>query len=582
MRSSHRVAIVTIALLVAPATAFAQKDKFVEGLVALTEALSGTYGDEGARVRSALDATARALTEWDTSIRDGEQVLASKLPTASPQNALEMHTTLAAWYLERGRMSEAAREFEAAIRIAPERPALHLFQGLAHQAANEPAEAARALHRAWELDPDDPVKAYLAAEQAFKNNRAEDATKPLAVLSAAVRRIAAQQRPPGAAPFIEIALVQDEASSTPLFGPAAYQQGYASLERSSHLDAVTALRSAASTDPLVTPAPSARMTRGAAALRDGRIADAASEFAAEIAAEPKGSEAHRMLGVTSWAMGEYEKSIEYLEHATRLNPDDERVRLTLARVFAEAGQPARAEQTLVETVRRLPSSALAHWRLGRLYGSADRSQDAAAELEAAARLSALAGKAQLYREIGALYLRESNADGAVQAFSKLVRITPNDGSAHRQRGQALLLQGHQDEAFLEFVAALLAAPEDWEAFLAIGQMHLAAGRYPDAMLVLERAVALNGNSAEARYALGTALVRAGQTEAGTGQLAEFQRLQAQDVEERRRRIDVAVLKLEAGTRTREGAHEQAVTLWQEVIAAQPDVASNHAGLAASL
>ena len=120
-----------------------------------------------------------------------------------------------------------------------------------------------------------------------------------------------------------------------------------------------------------------------------------------------------MLGVTYWATGEYEKSIEQFENAIRLNPVDERARLTLARVFAEAGEPARAQQMLMEAVRRLPSSALAHMRLGRLHASADRNQEAIGELEAAARLSALAGKAQLYREIGSLYLRESNPDGAV-------------------------------------------------------------------------------------------------------------------------------------------------------------------------
>jgi tetratricopeptide (TPR) repeat protein len=582
VRSSLRVAVVLTALLAVPLTAFAQKQRLVEGLVALTDALAGTYGDEGAQVRAALDAIDRASAEWDRFRRDAEQTLASKLPTASSQTALQMHAEMAALYLEQGRPSDAAREFQAASRLAPERPALYLFQGLAHDAANEPLEALQAFRRAWELDPDDPVKAYLVAGHALRRDPAEDATKPLATLSAAVRRIAAQETQPKANPFIDVALVQDEAANTPLFGPAAYQNGYALIERSAYLDAVTALRSASSTDRLVTAAPSPRMTQGAAALRDGRVAEATSEFGAEIAAEPKSSEAYRMLGVTYWATGEYEKSIEQFENAIRLNPVDERARLTLARVFAEAGEPARAQQMLMEAVRRLPSSALAHMRLGRLHASADRNQEAIGELEAAARLSALAGKAQLYREIGSLYLRESNPDGAVQAFSTLVRIAPNDALAHRQRGQALALQGHMDEAFVEFAAALLVSPEDSEAFLAIGQMHLAAERYPDAMLVLERAVALNGGSAEARYALGTALLRSGQQEAGTKQLAEFQRLQTQAVEERRRQIDVAVLKLEAGTRTSEGAHEQAVALWQTIVAAQPDAASSYVSLAAAL
>jgi tetratricopeptide (TPR) repeat protein len=582
VRPSLPVAIVTTTLLAAPSAAFAQKDSFVEALVALTTALSGTYGDEGAHVRTALDTAARALAEWDRFLRESEETVSSRLPTASLQNALEMHTTMGALYLERGRLGDALREFQAASRIAPERPALHLFQGLAHDAANQAREATDAYRRAWELDPDDPVKAYLAAEHFLRDGRTEDATKPVATLSAAVRLITAQERPPKGAPFIQLSLVQDEASPTPLFGPAAYQQGYAFIGKAAYPDALMALRSAASGDRLVTSAPSPRMTQGAAALRDGRPAEATSHFAAEMTAQPQSSEAHRLSGVAYWATAEYDKSIGHLEDAIRLNTGDERARVTLARVLAEAGHPSRAEQTLVDAIRVLPSSALARWQLGRLYASTGRNQEAIVELESAARLSAFAGKAQVYRELGRLYRRESNADAVVEALSRLLRIAPNDASAHLERGQALLLLGRQDDAFVDFVAALLASPQAPEAYLAIGQVHLAAGRYPDAVFVLERAVALDAENAEARYALGTALVRAGQKEAGTTQLAEFQRLQAQALDAHRREIDVAVLKLEADTRTREGARERAVALWRAIVAAQPDIASNHAGLASAL
>ena len=225
---------------------------------------------------------------------------------------------------------------------------------------------------------------------------------------------------------------------------------------------------------------------------------------------------------------------------------------------------------------------MAHLRLGRLYGSTGRNQEAALELEKAAGLSALAGKAQLYGEIGTLHVRVLNADAAVQAFSKRVRLRPNDALARREYGRALLLEGRQQEALIEFVAALLVSPEDPEAYLAIGQIHLAAARYPDAVLLLERAVAIKADDAEARYALGTALLRTGQQEAGAKQLEEFHRLQALALEDQRRRIDVSVLKLEAGARTREGAHDRAAALWQTIVAAQPDVASNHVDLAAAL
>ena len=90
-----------------------------------------------------------------------------------------------------------------------------------------------------------------------------------------------------------------------------------------------------------------------------------------------------MLGVAYWLSAEHERSIEQLEQAVRLSPMDERSRLMLARVLEETGDIGRAERLLVETVAKVPSSARAHFRLGRLYDAANRTEDAVREYEAA-------------------------------------------------------------------------------------------------------------------------------------------------------------------------------------------------------
>jgi predicted Zn-dependent protease len=201
VRRSSCVAIVATALLSAPLPASAQKETFVEGLVALTTALSGTYGDEGAHARAALDTMSRALTEWDRSLRENEETLASRLPRAPAPNAFEMHVAMGGLYLERGRLGDALREFQAASRIDPQRPALHLFQALVHEAANAPSEAAQAFRRAWELESDDPIKAYLVAERQLRANQTDEALKPIAVLTATAGLIATQKYPAREAPF---------------------------------------------------------------------------------------------------------------------------------------------------------------------------------------------------------------------------------------------------------------------------------------------------------------------------------------------------------------------------------------------
>jgi tetratricopeptide (TPR) repeat protein len=582
VRGTVCIAIVATTLLSTPRPAAAQKSTFVDGLVSLTTALSGRYGDEGPQARAALDTMSRALKEWDDSLRDSEQTVAARLPTATPSKALSMHTEMGAFLLERGRLTDALREFQAASRLAPDNPAFQLFQGVVHDAAGRPADALDAFRHAWDIEREDPVKSYLLATRERQAGAADAARQPMDALSAAAALVVARTYRGKTMTFVRTSLVQDEASSTPLFAPAIYQQAYALIERAAYAEAIAALRATFANDPLLAGALTPRMMQGTAALRDGRILDARTAFAEEIAAQPRSSEAHRLIALTYWATTDYDKSIEHLTESIRLSPADERSRIALARVFTDAGQLERAEQTLVETARALPSSALAHWRLARIYETAHRDQEAAQALEKAAALSALAGRAVLYREIGMVQMRLLDADAAAQAFATRIRLTPNDALAHRERGRALLFNGHEDEGLMEFAAALLLDPSNAEPYLAIGQIHLAAGKYAEALPALDTAVALGGDNAEARYALGTALLRLGRTVEGNTQLEEFRRLQAKAADDRRRQIEIDLLKLEARTRSGEGANDRAVELWQAVVSAQPDVASNHAALAAAL
>src|SRR4029077_6264278 len=121
--------------------------------------------------------------------------------------------------------------------------------------------------------------------------------------------------------------------------------------------------------------------RGSDALRTGQVARAVDDFAAAVRGAP-GSEAHRMLGVAYWLSAEDERCIGQLERAISLNPMNERARIMLARVLEDDGETAKAERLLVETIAAIPSSALAHSRLGRIYSAANRTEDAVREYEA--------------------------------------------------------------------------------------------------------------------------------------------------------------------------------------------------------
>ena len=238
------------------------------------------------------------------------------------------------------------------------------------------------------------------------------------------------------------------------------------------------MRAAAAEDPLLATPAHPALLRGAGALRAGQVARAIDDFTAAVRdARKLGSAPHARRGVL--ALRGLERSIDQLEQAVRLSPKDERARLMLARVLEENGDTGRAERMLVETVAAMPS-ARAHFRLGRLYAAANRTEDAVREYEAAIGIGVFTGEAPLLLDIGALHRRELDARRAETAFARAVALRPNDAVAHRERGRALLNMERPEAATVELAAALLVDPKDYESYVTLGHIHLDAGRYAQA------------------------------------------------------------------------------------------------------
>ena len=219
-----------IALLASPAIAAAQQQVFVEGLSQLTAAVAGTYGDEGVRIVAALDKMASGLGKWDRAIQALETRLASEVPTAPPQLAVQLRVTLAGMYLERSRLGDALRELDATIALEPRRADLHVLRGFVLDASGRSADADRAFRAGWGLDTDDPIKAYYA----FRRNATVDAAPAAGAreaLAAAYRRLPREKPRAKAAPFIAIGAFRDLAADEPVLPPAAYAQGFARIAR---------------------------------------------------------------------------------------------------------------------------------------------------------------------------------------------------------------------------------------------------------------------------------------------------------------------------------------------------------------
>ena len=594
LSTSHRrmkfVGYVTLCVAMALATApeFAQPDpkvEFTDALGRFSLALDGEYGDEGTRIKSRLDAMSRALAQWDRTIRSYETGMAAEITGAAPPLAARMHLALGGAYLDRGRVDDAVRELTAADRLDATRPDILTLLGLAYsQRPNDSSRATDAFRRASALDPRDPVRAYRLARHLVTVGETEEAGKVLARFRDNRAAQAEANGTTNSSPFISLGLVPESVGVEPFFAPALYAEGFSLLQQGNYEQALTAFRNAASHDPLCAEpgVETGALLRAATAFRDGSLKTAAQHLKVALELTPESADAHRMLGTVYVADELYDEGIAELEAAVHLRPSDERARLALAAAFSTIGQNAEAVRTLRETIAALPASGQARYELGLAYRRQGLVAEALDAFQDALTFKPLIGVNSVLETLGSLRRSQQDFDGAIAAFAARVALVPNDADAHQDLGDMFLRQERHNEALAEFEVALMLAPGRAQSHAAIAQVHLREGRYAEAADAARRTLVLDPAHKEARYVLATTLMRLGKTDEGKRELETFQRLQAEAMADRSRRLEVSGLSRDAAVSSANGDFPKAIELLRKAVLAQPDSAGLQTDLGVAL
>ena len=570
MKAPRILPLLLLAVLAIPSSAAAQRDVFLKALVQFHQTLRGAYGDEGPQLTRHLDTMTAALAAWNAEIREAESQLRPRLKGADAATALQVHTVLASLYLERSRLPDALREFDADIKIDPSRSAFHRYKGLIYEATARPAEAATAYRTAWLREPDDPQNAYRLIVTRSTATTAAEVTKALATLGQVEGELVRRQRTRADAPFRTVQAIDDDAGGGIAFVPPPYAAGFALLQRGAYEEGLASLRAALATDPLVADAASRSepMAQGIAALRQGMVDAAIERLEAGIGGS---SEAHRILGVAYGVSGNAAKAAQHLREAVRLNPRDERAWLALARTLDDFGELDEAVDALRAGTAAVPDSGALHWRLSLTSARRQQTDDSDLALIALAdRLVVFAGKGELYGQLARLAQAHLDYDRGISLLEQRVALTPNNAAAHKALGQAYVEQGQEEPGYAELVMALLLDPIDTETLTTLGRLHLAADRPAPAIAALERALTLDSSNGQALHALGEALTRAGRTAEGQQRLEESVRRQAEAVEEQRSLRTVAMLTVQAEIHMSKSEYEAAIDVFKEAITVRRD------------
>lgn len=126
--------------------------------------------------------------------------------------------------------------------------------------------------------------------------------------------------------------------------------------------------------------------------------EAAAEFQAELNNDPEHVQSMVYLADTDIQMNKMDAARPLLERALKLDTSQPLAHLDLGIIYSEAGQNEDALRELLLAEKMMPDDVNVHWRLGRLYRTLGRKQEAKLEFDKASTLNKKADQ-DLYKKI---------------------------------------------------------------------------------------------------------------------------------------------------------------------------------------
>jgi tetratricopeptide (TPR) repeat protein len=284
-----------------------------------------------------------------------------------------------------------------------------------------------------------------------------------------------------------------------------YEEQVATYGRSELANkAIEEYRAAIDADPT-----SAYLTSGLAELyaKTGRIRDAVIEAQDIIKRSPNNLEARRLLGrIYLRSLGDMQAgsgsesvlklAIEQYEQIIRLQPDSMDDHLLLGRLYRLNNDLQKAENEFKTAVKLQPGSEEAVTTLAYLYNELGDTARAAQVLSSVPNTQR---SAKLYSALGYTYEQQKQYKNAVEAYRHAIEQDRDNLDAIRGLAQNLLNDGQSDAALEQYKVIADANPEDAQTYVRIAEIYRKQGKFDLALENLKKAESMVQDSVEVPY-----------------------------------------------------------------------------------
>ena len=295
---------------------------------------------------------------------------------------------------------------------------------------------------------------------------------------------------------------------------------------------------------------------------EGRVEEAFGEFSAanELAGYVP---ALVRLGDLEVARNRPERARAFYERALEAHPSSAAAHYGLGRVEAALGELAAAVGHYQKALELQPQADRLHYLLGQAYRRMGEMELARVHLEQSGptriafydplmvALQRLSVGASAALDRGAEARMQGLYDVALREYRAAVEADPGNPEARRSLGAILAVTGAESEAIAEFRAALELDPDRPDALFALGHLLARQGLAEEARGLLARAADLDPRQTEARLALGALLAAAGEWDRAA---ARYREILAVDAASAAARLELGKVLVQTG-RAAEGIAE---------------------------
>jgi len=241
--------------------------------------------------------------------------------------------------------------------------------------------------------------------------------------------------------------------------------------------------------------------------KTGRIRDAVMEAQDILKRDPNNLEAHKLLGrIYLRSLGDIQAgqgsqnvlklAIEQYEQIIKIEPDNVDDHLLLGRLYRLNNDLQKAEGEFKTAVKLDANSEEAVTTLAYLY---NEEGDTARAGEVLSSIPDAARSAKLYSALGYTYEQQKQYKNAIGAYRKAIEQDRDNLDAIRGLAQNLMNDGQTDAALEQYKIIADANPEDAQTYLRMAEIYRKSGKFDLALESLKKAGSMVQDSIEVPY-----------------------------------------------------------------------------------